>query len=160
MLLHKRIDNGIRISLGYRVIPNHGLVSTEDIGVDPNGTNLAVGLSCSTTYDRCCSDLPPSRLNIFTAGGRYPSGNGSWLYPHTVTDSYVPRQTDRPNFISGITRSGRAVYVFRNSADNNRLDVINGIWRCVIPDSSGREQTKYVGVYSNQLSIKINGEQL
>ena len=150
------------ISLGDRVIPNHGLVTTEDIGVDPIGTNLSVGLSCSTTYNGCCSDLPPSRVHALAAGGRYPSGNGSWLYAHTVTDSYVPRQTDRPNYISGITRSGRAVYVFRNSeSDNNRLYVINGIWRCVIPDSSGREQTKYVGVYSNQLSSNaLNGEQL
>ena len=142
------------------MIPTHGLVTTEDIGVDPNGINLTVGLSCSTTYDGCCSDLPPPLLNDDTLNGRSPSGNGSWLYPHTVTAIYVPRQTDQPNYVSGITRSGSAVYVFRNSeSNNNRHHLVNGIWRCMIPDSSGREQTKYIGVYSNQMGSNI-GEKL
>ena len=146
-------DDGIVISLGERVIPNHGLVTTEDIGVDRTGTNLTVGLKCSTTYNGCCSD---STSTGSTRDGRSPSGNGSWLHAHGYT-FYVPRQVDRPNYISGITRNGRAVYVFRNKeSDNNRLYLINGIWRCVIPDSSGTEQTKYIGIYSRG----NNGEQL
>ena len=142
-------DDGIVISLGDRVIPNHGLVTTEDIGVDPTGRNLTVGLKCNTTYHGCCSDFTPG-------DGSSPSGNGSWLHAHGHT-FYVPRQVDRPNYISGIKRNGRAVYVFRNrESDNNRLYLINGIWRCVIPDSGGREQTKYIGIYSRG----NNGEQL
>ena len=149
------VDDGIVISLGDRVIPNHGLVTTQDIGVDPTGTNLAEGLKCSTTFSNgCCSD---STSTGSTRDGSSPSGSGSWLHAHGNT-FYVPRQVDQRTFISGITRNGRAVYVFRNrESDNNRLYLINGIWRCVIPDSSGTEQTKYIGVYSrgnsgNQLS--------
>ena len=146
------------ISLGDRVIPNHGLVTTEDIGIDSTGRNLTVGLKCSTTYSGCCSDFTGMTGNSQTNAqdGRSPSGSGSWLHAHGNT-FYVPRQADKPNFISGITRNGRAVYVFRNSeSDNNRLYLINGIWRCVIPDSSGTEQTKYIGIYSSG----NNGEQL
>ena len=136
------------------MIPNHGLVTTEDIGVDPNGTNLTVGLKCNTTYSGCCSDF--TTITGSTRNGNSPSGSGSWLYAHGHT-FYVPRQTDRPNYITGISRSGRAVYVFRNrESDNNRLYLFNGIWRCVIPDSSGTEQTKYIGIYSRGNS----GEQL
>ena len=152
-------DDGIVISLGDRVIPNHGLVTTQDIGVDLTGTNLTVGLKCNTTYSGCCSDFTTLTGNGQSRAqdGRNPSGNGSWLYPHVVATLYAPRQTDQPNFISGITRYGSAVYVFRNrESDNNRLYVTNGIWRCVIPDSGGREQTKYIGIYSSG----NNGEQL
>ena len=151
-------DDGIVISLGDRVIPNHGLVTTEDIGVDPTGANRSVGLSCSTIYYGCCSDF--TQLSDSTYYGISPSGDGSWLYAHTLESLYVPRQTDQPNFISGITRNGSAVYVFRNSeSDNNRLHLVNGIWRCVIPDSNGTEQTKYIGIYTNQTSYN-NGKQL
>ena len=142
------VDDGIMISLGDRVIPNHGLVTVQDIGVDPTGTNLAVGLSCSTTSDTCCSDFPHS-ADPNSVLKDHQSGNGSWLYPSTRF--YVPRQVDRPDYIFGISRSENAVYVFRNR-DENQLFVIDGIWRCVIPDSRGREQTKYIGVYSNEFS--------
>ena len=40
-----------------------------------------------------------------------------------------------------LQRSGKAVYVFRNH-DGTALSSVDGIWRCVIPDSNGREQTK------------------
>ena len=42
-MLGHYVDDGIVISLRGKVIPNHGLVTTEDIGIDPTGTNLTVG---------------------------------------------------------------------------------------------------------------------
>ena len=132
-------DDGIMISLGDRVIPNHGLVATQDIGVDPNGETLTSGLKCSTTYDMCCSDS--------TSGGQSPSGSGSWLYAHFPTNPYIVRQIDSVSNTFGIRRNENAVYLLRNKM--SAPVIADGIWRCEIPDSSGTEQTKYIGVYSN-----------
>ena len=134
------------ISLAGKEIPNHGLVTTQDIGIDPTGTNLTAALSCSTTSDMCCSDNP-FRTN--PAGNR-ASGNGSWLYPHEPYHPYIVRQIDRPEYTYGIRRNGNAVYLFRNRLTQNRMSITDGIWRCVIPDSSGAERTKYIGIYSNE----------
>ena len=135
------IGDGIVISLRGREIPNHGLVTAQDIGVYPNGTHLEVGLSCNTTYDVCCSDF-----NGTAGGGQSPSGVGSWLYAHSA--EYVYRQEDRPqNYGFGIKRNESAVYLFRDPTTHSQAD---GIWRCVIPDSSGTKQTKYIGIYSNE----------
>ena len=131
------------VSLRGWEIPNHGLVATEDIGVDPYGRHLEVGLSCSTTYDMCCFDFNDTEID-----GQRPSGLGSWLYAHT--SHYVYRQEDRTqNYLFGIKRSGNAVYLVRNHYNQTRISVSNGIWRCVIPDVNGTEQTKYIGVYSS-----------
>ena len=138
------IDDGIVISLRGREIPNHGLVTKEDIGVDPIGTHLEVGLSCSTTYDMCCSDF-----NDTAGGGQSPSGVGSWLYAHIA--EYVYHKEDRPaKFVFQIKRNGSAVYLLHNHMDQSMLSRADGIWRCIIPDSSGRERTKYIGIYSNE----------
>ena len=138
------------ISLGGREIPNHGLVTTQDIGVDPTGTNLTAGLSCSTTNDMCCSDLDEETYD--TIGGAARSGNGSWLYPNKRFFKYVSRQYDKPNNIYGIKRHGNAVYMFRNHLNRIELSHEDGIWRCIIPDARGTEQTKFIGVYSNETS--------
>ena len=137
-------DDGIMISIGERVIPNHGLVATQDIGVDPNGANLTSGLKCSTTYDMCCSD---STRTTSTRGGQSPSGSGSWLYAHFPTNPYIVRQIDSVSNTFGIRRNENAVYLFRNKM--SAPPAADGIWRCDIPDSSGTEQTKYIGVYSS-----------
>ena len=139
------------ISLRGREIPNHGLVSTQDIGVDSTGMNLQVGLCCNTTSNMCCSDLTTLASNESQINGKYPSGSGSWLFAHNPTFPYVTHQyhiRDRMHTY-GVKRSGRAVYVFRNR-DGTELSSVDGIWRCVIPDSNGREQTKWIGVYSNE----------
>ena len=139
------------ISLRDREIPNHGLVTTQDIGVDSTGMNLVVGLCCNTTSNMCCSDLTTLNTNEFQRNGKCPSGSGSWLYAHNPSFPYVPHQyhTRDRMFTCGVKRSGRAVYVFRNH-DGTELSIFDGIWRCVIPDSNGRKQTKWFGVYSNE----------
>ena len=134
------------ISLRGRVFPNHGLVTAQDIGVDSTGTNLAVGLKCNTTFSGCCSDFTTG-LNDFVRAGGDPTGNGSWLNAHVTLHPYFSRQVDAPGHTFGITRNGNAVYVFRNKM--SAPAAADGIWRCVIPDSSGTEQTKYIGVYSS-----------
>ena len=140
-------DDGIVISLGDRVIPNHGLVTAQDIGIDPTGTNLTAGLKCNTTYGMCCADFTDGKSMVYQIQyGERPSGRGGWLYAHAV-ETYISRQVDVSSHTFGITRNGNAVYVFRNKV--SAPVIIDGIWRCVIPDSSGTEQTKYIGVYFN-----------
>ena len=117
-------------------------------GQDPTGANLAVGLSCNTTYDRCCSDF--TSMNRNTKAGIQASGRGSWLYAHNTQYPFVSRQEDRPDFTYGIKRYGNAVYLFRNHGGMSGLSGVDGIWRCVIPDRNGNMQTKYIGVYSNE----------
>ena len=138
-------------SLRGRELPNHGLVTTQDIGVDSTGMNLQVGLCCNTTSNMCCSALMTLASNHSQRNGKYPSGSGSWLFAHSTTLSYVTHQyhTRDRMFTYGVKRSGRAVYVFRNR-DGTELSNVDGIWRCVIPDSNGREQTRWIGVYSNE----------
>ena len=122
-------------------------MTTQDIGVDPTGANLSVGLSCNTTYDRCCSDFTS---NSSTQGGIQASGKGSWLYAYNTQYPFVHRQEDSPDFTYGIKRNGNAVYLFRNRGAMSGLSGVDGIWRCVIPDRNGNMQTKYIGVYSNE----------
>ena len=136
-------------SLRGREIPNHGLVTTQDIGVDSTGMNLAVGLCCNTTSNMCCSDLTTLGSNVSQRNGKYPSGSGSWLYAHIAMFPYITPQQHVPYSTYGVKRNGRAVYVFRNR-DGTGLSGVDGIWRCVIPDSSGIERTKYIGVYSSE----------
>ena len=132
----------------------------QDIGVNPwNEDNLAVGLSCNTTYDGCCSDSAGVNHRQMSAngkarGGLQPSGIGSWLYPSLPLYPYVRRQVDEPRHIYGIRREESAVYLFRNLEETptwkEALSIHVGIWRCVIPDSRGQQQTKYIGIYSNR----------
>ena len=129
----------------------------QDIGVNPlNEDNLAVGLSCNTTYDGCCSDSAGvnNRQIIAIRKGIQPSGIGSWLYPSIPLYPYVRRQVDGPGHNYGIRRQESAVYLFRNREETysgaSALSVHDGIWRCVIPDSRGQKQTKYIGIYSNR----------
>ena len=124
-------------------------MTTQDIGVDPTGANLAVGLSCNTTYDRWCSDF--TSMNRNTKAGIQASGKVSWLYANNILYPFVRRQEDRPDFTYGIKRNGNAVYLFRNRGAMSGLSGVDGIWRCVIPDRNGNVQTKYIGVfYSNE----------
>ena len=124
-----------------------------------NEDNLAVGLSCNTTYDGCCSDSAGVNDRQITANreaqaGTRPSGIGSWLYPSLPLYPYVRRQVDGPDLNYGIRRQENAVYLFRNReetySEKSALSVHDGIWRCVIPDSRGKQQTKYIGIYSNR----------
>ena len=129
-------DDGIVISLGDSVIPNHGLVSNEDIGVDRTGSDLTVGLSCNTTYVQCCT-------------GSESSMTASWHLAHF--SGSIPPSSTSDTFSFNMNRIGQAVYLFRNHIPNDPT-VTNGIWRCTIPDSNGDTQTKYIGIYTRGMT--------
>ena len=127
-------DDGIVISLGGRVIPNHGLVTTEDIGLDPEGQNLTVGLSCNTSYEECCT-------------GSESSMTASWHLAHF--SGSIPLSSTSDTFSFNMNRTRQAVYLFRNRNLNQfTYAQTNGIWRCTIPDRNGSMQTKYIGIYT------------
>ena len=132
-------DDGIRISLGDRELPNHGLVTTEDIGVDRSGMRLEEGLKCSTTYDRCCT------------GTSTMTTTASWHHAYVTTPVQLsdPSRTTSQLYAFGMRRTGQAVYLFRNKVLTTNPTATNGIWRCTIPDQNGDQQTKYIGIYTS-----------
>ena len=136
-VLHGTPGDGIVISLGDRVIPNHGLVTTEDIGLDPEGQNLTVGLSCNTIYAQCCT------------GTSSMTRTASWHYAHFSGN--IPLSSTSDTFSFNMNRTRQAVYLFRNRNLNDPT-VTNGIWRCTIPDSNGVQQTKYIGIYTRGMT--------
>ena len=114
------------ISLRGRVIHNHGLVTTEDVGVDSTRTNLAIGLLCNTTYEECCT-----------------SNNAASWYP----GHYTGRVETSDRLAFGMSKTEQSVNLFRNRVLPNPT-VTDGIWRCTIPDQNGDQQTKYIGIYA------------
>ena len=114
------------ISLRGRVIPNHGLVTTQDVGVDSSRTNLAIGLLCNTTYEGCCTS----------------NNAASWYYGHFTG---MVETSGRLAF--GMSKTSQSLNLFRNR-DLSLPTQTNGIWRCTIPDQNGDQQTKYIGIYA------------
>ena len=128
-------DDGIRISLGDRELRNHGLVTTEDIGVDNSGMRLEEGLNCNTTYVQCCTGTSNTRT-------------ASWHHGHITIPVRLSVPSIANPFAFGMKRTGQAVYLFRNRVLPTPT-VTDGIWRCTIPDQNGDQQTKYIGIYAN-----------
>ena len=129
-------DDGIRISLGDREFPNHGLVTAEDIGVDNSGMRLEEGLKCSTTYEQCCT------------GTSTMTTTASWHHGHSTSPVQLSDPSNNDPFSFGMRRIGQALYLFRNKVLTNPT-VSDGIWQCIIPDQNGDQQTKYIGIYAN-----------
>ena len=128
-------DDGIGISLGDRELPNHGLVTAQDIGVDKSGMRLEEGLKCSTTYVECCT-------------GTFNTRTASWHHGHVTTPVQLSNSSIANPFAFGMRRIGQAVYLFRNKMLSTPT-ATDGIWRCTIPDQNGDQQTKYIGIYAN-----------
>ena len=121
------------------MFPNHGLVTTEDIGLDHKGVNLVVGLSCNTTYVQCCT------------GSSSMTRTASWHYAHYTASVDLSSTITTHSF--EMKRTGQAVYLFRNRNLNQfTYAQINGIWRCTIPDRNGDMQTKYIGIYTRGMT--------
>ena len=116
------------ISLRGRVIHNHGLVTTQDIGVDPTRTNLAIGLLCNTTYEECCTS----------------NDAASWYHGH-----YTGMVEISNRLAFGMSKTEQSLNLFRNRALTTNPSATDGIWRCTIPDQNGVQQTKYIGIYAN-----------
>ena len=102
------------------IIPNHGFVLLDNIGESSNS------LLCLTDNTACC--------------GRFQS------YGNILGDWYYPNGTGVPN--SGLNRD-----FYRNRGQsvvrlNRRRGGVSGIYRCVIPDAAGVNQTMFIGVYT------------
>ena len=103
------------------IIPNHGFVHLDNIGDSSNS------LLCLTDNRMCCArDQSPGR-NIL----------GDWYYPNGT----------------GVANNGEMWEFYRSRSQsvvslNRRRGGVTGIYRCVIPDAAGVDQTMYVGVYT------------
>ena len=109
------------------MIPNHGLVTTQDIGIDNTRTNLAIALLCNTTYEECCTS----------------NDAASWYYGHFTGRVEI---SGRLGF--GMSKTKQSLNFFRNRA-HSPATATDGIWRCIIPDQNGDQQTKYIGIYAS-----------
>ena len=108
----------------HRGIPykNNSIVTLENIGEGDDA------LVCITNYTACCrrpytGNMGPALGNwFFPNGTRVPSSGVGWDFHRTRGQMMVRLQR----------RRGGA----------------EGIYSCMIPDTSGFSQTKYIGVYS------------
>ena len=103
------------------IIPNHGFVLLDNIGESPNS------LRCLTDNTACCGRAQSPGGDIL----------GDWYYP----DGTVVR-----NFGDGDDfYRNRGPSVVRL---NRRRRGVTGIYYCVIPDTTGVDQTMFIGVYT------------
>ena len=118
--------NDVRFSLRGTTYYNNSLVTLDDIGESNDA------LLCITDNTACC------------ARDQSPGGGilGDWYYPNGtgVPSAFVAL----PNVQWEFYRN-RGPSVVRM---NRRRGGVNGIYHCVIPDTTGVDQTIYIGVYN------------
>ena len=119
---------GVRFSLRGMTYQNNSLVTLENIDEGDDNNPLL----CLTNLTACCR------------GGDTPVGTGplgNWFFPNG---------TAVPNMIIGVD----IIWEFyRNRGPSvvrmhRRRGGVNGIYRCVIPDTTGVNQTIYIGAYT------------
>ena len=103
------------------IIPNHGFVLLDNIG------EYHESLLCLTDNRLCCGRAQSPWSTVL----------GDWYYPNGT----------------GVANSGNMWEFYRNRGQsvvrmNRRRGGVNGIYRCVIPDAAGVNQTIYIGVYT------------
>ena len=115
------LPTGVVVVLNGAIIPNHGFVLLDNIGESPNS------LRCLTENRMCC------------AHAQSPGGAvlGDWYYPNGT----------------GVANSGLQWEFYRNRDQsvvrlNRRRGGVTGIYHCVIPDTTGVDQTMFIGVYT------------
>ena len=103
------------------IIPNHGFTLLNSIRESSNS------LLCVTDNTACCArDQVPGRGIL-----------GDWYYPN---GTLVPNNADGLDFYRN-----RGPSVVRL---NRRRGGMTGIYYCEIPDTTGVDQTMYIGVYT------------
>ena len=132
---HKTFLSVLGFVLNNTAIPEHGIVTLYNIGIDGEA------LRCMTDNTQCCS--------IFQTGVR---GVGQWYFPNGTAvpnPDALSRETGmtvRPADLSLYrTRSDRVVLLHHNFGG------MNGIYRCEIPDASGVTQNLYIGIFTANL---------
>ena len=114
-------DTGdVRFSLRGTTYQNNSLVTLEDIGVGDNA------LLCMTDNTACCGRAQVPGQGIL----------GGWYYPN---GTQVVNMGDGWEFYRN--RGQSVVRLHR------RRGGVPGIYRCVIPDTAGVNQTIYIEVY-------------
>ena len=103
---------------GAHNIPNRGAVHLAALGI----------LVCTTVYQPCCS----------------AAGQGGWYYPN---GSAVPPAAGGATLFASRSGQGYIGLNQRNNFSENGLNV-DGVYNCEVPDSSGMNETLYVGIYS------------
>ena len=111
---------GVRFSLRGITYQNNSLVTLEDIGEWDDA------LLCLTDNTACCSRAQSPAMVM-----------GDWYYPSGT----------------GVPNNGEGWDFYRNRDQsvvrmNRRRGGVNGTYRCVIPDTTGVNQTIYIGVYT------------
>ena len=112
-------ESDVRFSLRGITYQNNSLVTLEDIGEGYDA------LLCLTDLTACCR--PP-----YTWGSK-----GNWFFPN---ETRVPSSSFQWNFHR--TRGQMVVRLYRRRGGEN------GIYRCVIPDTTDVNQSIYIGVYT------------
>ena len=105
------------------VLNNNSLVTTEDIGEGDDS------LRCMTDNTSCC------RLPYTSSLGRRALGN--WFFPNETRVQSSPRQSDFHR-----TRGHMVVLLHRRRGGED------GVYRCIVPDKDGNDQSTYIGVYT------------
>ena len=127
-----RLSAGVYLQLldGTRV-SNHGFVARGELSRPTDNPLLCV----TPDNTNCCSTAETGGATL-----------GNWYFPNGTE---VPPDSTRWNF--SITRRPGVVRLHRHTGG------VSGIYRCVIPDQSGVNQTLYVGLYA--ITIQESGKQ-
>ena len=107
---------------------NNTILSSEDLAIGSQ-------VQCIGSTTQCCSISP--QLTLSARMGLAPSGIGSWRYPN---GSYVLLGLAGHSY--GITRQIGQVVLHRQGQH-----MVEGIWRCEVPNEEGENVTLYVGFY-------------
>ena len=119
------LDAGdVRFSLNGTTYQNNSLVNLEDIG---GGDNDA--LLCITNFTSCCRSSNTSENE---------SATGNWFFPNGTRVAGTTHQWDFHR-----TRDQMAILMHRKRGG------VDGIYHCIIPDSTSVTQTIYIGVYTS-----------
>ena len=128
----------VRFALNGTIYQNNRLVALEDIGEDGDA------LLCMTDNTACCgrAQVPGRRIL------------GDWFYPNGTR---VPNRQIYYRYNTHIWE------FYRNRGQsvvrlNRRRGGVNGIYRCVIPDTAGVYQTIYIGVYTANAGERMYGK--
>ena len=126
--------DSVAIKIGNATFQNNSILPSVDILAGSE-------IHCIGGKNHCCSFLP-ERYNLDAQLGFTPSGIGSWLYPNS---SYV-----RPAFVQdsyGITPEEGSIVLHPQASDSSNPDIVEGVWRCEVPDDYGNDVTLTTGVY-------------
>ena len=125
---------GVYLQINGARVPNHGFVGRGELS-DRN-RSIDNPLLCVTPDNTtCCSSAETGGTPLW-----------NWYFPNGTE---VP--TNDTGWLFYITRGPGVVQLHR------RTGGVSGIYRCVIPDQSGINQTLYVGLYA--ISSITSGEQ-